>query len=40
MGIEWSVEQCRELMKHGVPSLHFYTISAVDSIYEIAKRIY
>lgn len=40
VGIEWSVEQCRELMKHGVPSLHFYTISAVDSIYEIARRIY
>ncbi|MEE0689610.1 MAG: methylenetetrahydrofolate reductase, partial [Bacteroidaceae bacterium] len=40
VGVEWSVEQCRELMKHGVPSLHFYTISAVDSIYEIARRIY
>ena len=40
VGIEWSVEQCRELMKYGVPSLHFYTISAVDSIYEIARRIY
>lgn len=40
VGIEWSVEQCRKLMKHGVPSLHFYTISAVDSIYEIARRIY
>lgn len=40
VGIEWSVMQCRELMRHGVPSLHFYTISAVDSIYEIAKQIY
>ncbi len=40
VGIEWCVEQCRDLMKHGVPSLHFYTVSAVDSIKEIAKAIY
>ena len=40
LGIEWCVQQCRELMAHGVPSIHFYTIGAVDSIYEIAKQIY
>ncbi len=40
LGIEWATEQCRELMAHGVPSIHFYTVSAVDSIAEIARRIY
>ncbi len=40
LGIEWGVAQCRELMAHGVPSIHFYTVSAVDSIAEIARRIY
>ncbi len=40
VGIEWGVEQCKELIAHGVPSLHFYTVSAVDSIREIAKRVY
>ena len=40
VGVEWAVEQCRELMAHGVPSIHFYTVSAVDSIAEIARRIY
>ena len=40
VGIEWAVAQCRELMAHGVPSIHFYTVSAVDSIAEIAQRIY
>ena len=40
LGVEWGVAQCRELMAHGVPSIHFYTVSAVDSIAEIAKRIY
>ena len=40
VGIEWGVEQCRQLMQHGVKSLHFYTVSAVDSIAQIAQRIY
>ena len=40
VGVEWGVEQCRQLMQHGVSSLHFYTVSAVDSIAQIASRIY
>ena len=40
VGIEWSVSQCKELIQHGEPSLHFYTVSAVDSIRQIAKEIY
>lgn len=40
LGIEWAVAQCRELMEGGAPSLHFYTVSAVDSIIEIARRIF
>ena len=40
VGREWGIQQCRELMQHGVPSIHFYTINAFDSVYEIAKAIY
>ena len=40
VGIEWSVQQCRQLMQQGVQSLHFYTVSAVDSIAQIARQIY
>lgn len=40
VGIEWATEQCRELIRNGAPSLHFYTVSAVDSICQIAKKIY
>lgn len=40
LGIEWGEAQCKELIAHGVPSIHFYTVSAVESIAEIAKRIY
>lgn len=40
VGIEWGVQQCRQLMQHNVQSIHFYTVSAVDSIAQIAKQIY
>ena len=40
VGIEWCISQCKELIAHGVPSIHFYTVSAVDSIREVAKAIY
>ncbi len=40
IGIEWSIQQCRDLIAHGIPSLHFYTLSAVDSIRQIAEAIY
>ena len=40
VGIEWAVEQCRDLTAHGVPSIHFYTVSAVDSIAQIAPQVY
>lgn len=40
VGIEWSINQCRELIAHGVPSLHFYTLMASESVKRIAKEIY
>ena len=40
LGIEWCINQCKELIKFGVPSIHFYTVGAVDSIKQVAKAIY
>jgi methylenetetrahydrofolate reductase (NADPH) len=40
IGIEWSIQQCKELINNGVPSLHFYSFMATDSLYQIAKAIY
>ena len=40
VGVEWSVEQCKELIRYGVPSLHFYTLMATDSVRRIAEAIY
>ena len=40
VGIEWCIQQCKELIAYGVPSIHFYSVSAADSIKEVAKQIY
>ena len=40
IGIKWCIQQCNELIARGVPSIHFYTFMATDSVYQIAKRIY
>lgn len=39
LGIEWTTAQCKELYEHGVNNIHFYTVSAVDSIVEVANRL-
>jgi len=39
LGIEWATEQCRELYEHGVDNIHFYTVSAVDSVVETVRKI-
>jgi methylenetetrahydrofolate reductase (NADPH) len=40
VGVEWCIRQCRDLMAHGVPGLHFYTFMASDSVYKVAKEVY
>lgn len=40
LGVEWCTHQCRELIEHGVPSIHFYTVNAVDSVRKVASQIY
>lgn len=39
LGIEWTTEQCRNLYQNGVQNIHFYTVSAVDSVAEVARRL-
>ena len=39
LGIEWTTEQCRELYQHGIDNIHFYTVSAIDSVVEVTKRL-
>ncbi len=39
LGLEWAEAQCRELYSNGVGNIHFYTVSAADSVAEIVRRI-
>jgi methylenetetrahydrofolate reductase (NADPH) len=38
-GIEFATEQCRELIRAGVPGLHFYTMDRAKSVVEIVSRL-
>lgn len=40
VGVEWCIQQCKELIASGVPSLHFYTMTASDSVRRVAQAIY
>ncbi|MDO4225358.1 MAG: methylenetetrahydrofolate reductase [NAD(P)H] [Bergeyella zoohelcum] len=40
IGIEWAIQQCKELREAGVPVLHFYSMGKGDNIYKIAKTLF
>lgn len=40
VGIEWAIKQSKELIKNGVPTLHFYSMGKSDPIYKIAKELF
>jgi len=39
IGTEWAIQQCKELVKAGVPCIHFYTMGDVKTITKIIKGI-
>ncbi len=39
-GVEWTVQQSKELKQYGVPAIHYYTIGISDNIRRIAKEIF
>lgn len=40
VGVEWTINQSKELIKHNVPVLHYYTLGAGKGIQKIAKAIF
>ncbi|MBI9062248.1 MAG: methylenetetrahydrofolate reductase [NAD(P)H] [Marinilabiliaceae bacterium] len=40
VGVEWCIQQAKELMDHKVPILHFYTMMATQSTRKVAEAIY
>jgi methylenetetrahydrofolate reductase (NADPH) len=40
VGIRWAIQQSKELVKGGVPTLHFYSMGKSDPIYRIARELF
>ena len=40
IGLEWSINQCKELLDFGVPGLHFYTMCNSINTRKVAEAIY
>jgi methylenetetrahydrofolate reductase (NADPH) len=40
VGIEWSIQQSKELIEAGVPVVHFYSMGKSDNIKAIAEKIF
>ncbi len=40
VGVEWCIQQSKELMQRGVPCLHYYTMGDADTIRRIAEAVF
>ncbi len=39
-GIEWCIQQSKELIKFGAPCLHFYTMGNSENVRKIASNVF
>jgi methylenetetrahydrofolate reductase (NADPH) len=40
LGIEWGIQQSKELKEKGVPCIHYYTMSTSTSVKAIASEVF
>lgn len=40
VGIEWAINQCKELLDFGIPVLHFYSMGKSDNILKIGREVF
>lgn len=40
IGIEWAVQQSRELLEHGLPAIHYYTMAKPDNVCQIVRAVF
>ena len=40
IGEEWLLHQCRDLLKHDAPVLHFYTLGKPHIVQNVLKRLF
>ena len=38
LGIDWCTEQCRDLLRHGVPAVHFYTMGKSANVAQVLRN--
>lgn len=38
IGTDWCIAQCRDLLAHGVPAVHFYTMGKADNVVRILRE--
>ena len=40
VGIEWAIEQSRELLANGAPAIHYYTMAKTENVRQIVKAVF
>jgi methylenetetrahydrofolate reductase (NADPH) len=40
VGVEWCIQQCKELIKRKVPCLHYYTMGSSDTTKKVASAVF
>lgn len=40
VGVEWAIEQSKQLIKYGAPGIHYYTLDQSDNVKKIASTIF
>ena len=40
VGIEWAIQQSRELLARGVPAIHYYTMAKTDNVCRIVREVF
>jgi len=39
-GIEWAIRQSRDLLRHGAPAIHYYTMAKPDNVCQIVSEVF
>ena len=39
-GIDWAIRQSRDLLQHGFPAIHYYTMAKPDNVCQIVRAVF
>ena len=40
LGIDWAIQQSRDLLRHGLPAIHYYTMAKPDNVCQIVRAVF